>query len=46
MKCPRCGAEIVEGDIQLPPPLGVKRGRMIIQEIGKPLCDECLKRLM
>jgi hypothetical protein len=44
MKCPRCGAEIVEGEINTP--VGVKKGRMIIQEIGKPLCDECLKRLM
>ena len=44
MKCPVCGAEIVEGDVRTP--YGFRKGLIVKQEIGKPLCNECLKRLM
>jgi len=35
MKCPKCGAQItVEG-----------KSVKVVQEFGRPLCEDCLKKL-
>jgi hypothetical protein len=43
MRCPTCGAEIEEAEVETP--TGRRRGLRVIQTIGRPLCDRCQARI-
>lgn len=38
-KCPKCGAVIYEDYVDTP--VGRRKVLRVIQEIGKPLCEDC-----
>jgi len=43
MRCPICGSEIEEVEIETP--IGRRRGLRVTQWVGRPLCSKCQERI-